>query len=154
MLVLFAPQAVPTSAHVPLLTATLRATQPALRQAAASTLRHLAGVPTAPGTASSASVCDVRAVHARISEASTASGRCLHAAPPGRCASGHLHVTRCPKASAACLDAGPVRVPGSPHLSARAPTDRHAASHPASAASGCCLHAASPGRCVSLGICM
>ena len=44
MLVLFAPQAVATAAHMPLLTATLRASQPALRQAAAATLRHLAGI--------------------------------------------------------------------------------------------------------------
>ena len=44
MLVLFAPQAVATAAHVPLLTATLRASQPALRHAAAATLRHLAGM--------------------------------------------------------------------------------------------------------------
>ena len=36
-------QAVPSTAHIPLLTATLRASQPALRHAAAATLRHLAG---------------------------------------------------------------------------------------------------------------
>lgn len=43
MLVLFAPQAVPAAAHLPLLVHTLQAAQPALRQAAAATLRHLAG---------------------------------------------------------------------------------------------------------------
>ena len=43
MLVLFAPQAVPAAAHLPLLVHTLQAPQPFLRQAAAATLRHLAG---------------------------------------------------------------------------------------------------------------
>lgn len=43
MLVLFAPQAVPAAAHLPLLLITLQAPQPFLRQAAAATLRHLAG---------------------------------------------------------------------------------------------------------------
>lgn len=43
MLILFAPNAVPAVAHVPLLLATLRSLQPALRKAAADTLRHLAG---------------------------------------------------------------------------------------------------------------
>ncbi|KAK9798183.1 hypothetical protein WJX73_010462 [Symbiochloris irregularis] len=42
MLVLFAPQAVPAAAHLPLLLVTLQAPQPFLRQAAAATLRHLA----------------------------------------------------------------------------------------------------------------
>ena len=43
MLILFAPQAVPVVAHVPLLLTTLASRQPALRKAAADTLRHLAG---------------------------------------------------------------------------------------------------------------
>ena len=43
MLILFAPQAVPAIAHVPLLLTTLASRQPALRKAAADTLRHLAG---------------------------------------------------------------------------------------------------------------
>ena len=43
MLILFAPQAVPAVAHVPLLLTTLASRQPALRKAAADTLRHLAG---------------------------------------------------------------------------------------------------------------
>eukprot|EP00884_Botryococcus_braunii_P001693 jgi/Botrbrau1/11524/Bobra.0393s0003.2 len=41
-LVLFAPQAVPAAAHLPLLLDTLTSRQPQLRQAAANTLRHLA----------------------------------------------------------------------------------------------------------------
>ena len=40
----------PTIAHIPLLTATLRASQPALRHAAAATLRHLAGAPALAST--------------------------------------------------------------------------------------------------------
>lgn len=43
MLILFAPHAVPAIAHVPLLLSTLKSRQPALRKAAADTLRHLAG---------------------------------------------------------------------------------------------------------------
>lgn len=43
-LVLFAPQAMPAAAHLPLLLDTLMSRQPQLRQAAANTLRHLAGV--------------------------------------------------------------------------------------------------------------
>ena len=43
MLVLFAPQAVLAVAHLPLLVHTLQSAQPSLRQAAAATLRHLAG---------------------------------------------------------------------------------------------------------------
>ncbi|CAL8466413.1 g5949 [Coccomyxa elongata] len=42
MLVLFAPQAVPAAAHLPLLLDTLPSRQPTLRRAAALTLRHLA----------------------------------------------------------------------------------------------------------------
>eukprot|EP00887_Chlorella_sp_A99_P005661 scaffold1.g5661.t1 len=42
MLVLFAPGAVPAASHLPLLVATLGSRQPALRRAAAATLRHLA----------------------------------------------------------------------------------------------------------------
>ncbi len=42
-LALFAPHAAPAAAHLPLLLATLRSRQPALRRAAAATLRHLAG---------------------------------------------------------------------------------------------------------------
>ncbi|KAK9820084.1 hypothetical protein WJX72_005985 [[Myrmecia] bisecta] len=42
MLILFAPQAVPAQSHLPRLLATLTSRQPALRQAAAATLRHLA----------------------------------------------------------------------------------------------------------------
>ena len=42
MLVLFAPQAVPAAAHLPLLLDTLPSRQPPLRRAAALTLRHLA----------------------------------------------------------------------------------------------------------------
>jgi len=43
MLILFAPHAVLAVAHLPLLLATLGSRQPALRKAAADTLRHLAG---------------------------------------------------------------------------------------------------------------
>jgi hypothetical protein len=43
MLIIFAPHAVPAAAHLPLLLATLGSRQPALRRAAADTLRHLAG---------------------------------------------------------------------------------------------------------------
>ena len=43
MLILFAPHAVPAAAHLPLLLATLNSRQPALRKAAADTLRHLSG---------------------------------------------------------------------------------------------------------------
>ena len=42
MLILFAPHAVPAPSHLPLLLANLASRQPALRQAAAATLRHLA----------------------------------------------------------------------------------------------------------------
>ena len=42
-LALFAPHAAPAAAHLPLLLSTLRSRQPALRHAAAATLRHLAG---------------------------------------------------------------------------------------------------------------
>ena len=41
-LILFAPQAVPASAHLPVLLPPLASRHPALRRAAASTLRHLA----------------------------------------------------------------------------------------------------------------
>ena len=41
-LILFAPQAVPASAHLPLLLPPLASRHPALRRAAAATLRHLA----------------------------------------------------------------------------------------------------------------
>ncbi len=44
MLILFAPHAVAAASHLPLLLATLHSRQPALRKAAADTLRHLAGV--------------------------------------------------------------------------------------------------------------
>lgn len=44
MLVLFAPAATPAASHLPLLLTTLQSRQPALRRAAADTLRHLAGV--------------------------------------------------------------------------------------------------------------
>ena len=42
MLILFAPHAVPAPTHLSLLRANLASRQPALRQAAAATLRHLA----------------------------------------------------------------------------------------------------------------
>ena len=42
MLALFAPHAVRTASHLPLLLATLTSRQPSLRRAAAATLRHLA----------------------------------------------------------------------------------------------------------------
>ena len=45
MLILFAPHASHSAAHVPLLLGTLKSRQPALRKAAADTLRHLAGPP-------------------------------------------------------------------------------------------------------------
>jgi hypothetical protein len=41
-LILFAPQAVPAAKHLPLLLLTLTSSRPALRRAAAATLRHLA----------------------------------------------------------------------------------------------------------------
>lgn len=41
-LILFAPQAVPAAKHLPLLLATLTSSRPALRRAAAATLKHLA----------------------------------------------------------------------------------------------------------------
>ena len=44
MLIIFAPHAVPAIAHVPLLLSTLKSRQPALRKAAADTMRHLAGL--------------------------------------------------------------------------------------------------------------
>ena len=43
MLILFAPQASSLDRHLPLLMSCLASRQPALRQAAASTLHHLAG---------------------------------------------------------------------------------------------------------------
>jgi hypothetical protein len=49
MLVLFAPHAVAARTHIPPLLQTLTSRQPALRQAAAATLRHLAERCGAPG---------------------------------------------------------------------------------------------------------
>lgn len=53
MLILFAPQASSLDRHLPLLMSCLASRQPALRQAAASTLHHLAGgdsMPDEPAT--------------------------------------------------------------------------------------------------------